>query len=45
MEGGPPPVSVYDDNIRTMALTFAAVEATHTGQRVDAGAMLAAAQR
>lgn len=34
LDGGPPPVTVMADNIRTMALTFAAVEATHTGTRV-----------
>jgi len=28
-----------------MALTFAAVEATHTGERVDAQAMLASATK
>jgi predicted dehydrogenase len=44
LEGGVPPVSTYEDNIRTMALTFAAVEATHTGQRVDAGKLLATAK-
>jgi predicted dehydrogenase len=43
MGGGEPPFSVFEDNVKTMALTFAAVEATHTGQRVDAAAMLATA--
>jgi predicted dehydrogenase len=43
LDGGKPPFNVFADNVRTMALTFAAVEATHTGQRVDAQAMLASA--
>ncbi len=42
LDGGPPPFSTFDDNIETMALTFAAVEATHTGRRIDVGAKLAA---
>jgi len=41
LEGGPAPFNIFDDNIRTMALTFGAVEATHTGGRVDVAAMLA----
>jgi len=35
LDGGSPPVTVLDDNLKTMALTFAAVEATHTGNRVQ----------
>jgi predicted dehydrogenase len=42
-EGGEAPVSAFADNVRTMALTFALVEASHTGRRVDVPAMLAAA--
>ena len=38
--GGEPLFSVFEDNIKTMALTFAAVEATHSGERVSARAML-----
>lgn len=34
LDGGLAPVTVPADNLRTMALIFAAVEATHTGQRV-----------
>lgn len=34
LDGGSPPVTTLDDNLKTMALTFAAVEATHTGNRV-----------
>lgn len=34
IDGGPAPVTVPADNLRTMALIFAAVEATHSGQRV-----------
>lgn len=35
LDGGSPPVTVLEDNLKSMALTFAAVEATHTGDRVD----------
>lgn len=42
LDGGPAPFNTFDDNVETMALTFAAVEATHTGERVDVGAKLAA---
>lgn len=42
LEGGPAPFNVFDDNVATMALTFAAVDATHTGERVDVGQKLAA---
>ncbi len=42
LDGGPAPFSTFDDNVQTMALTFAAVEATHTGERVDVGQKLAA---
>jgi len=42
LDGGPAPFNTFDDNVETMALTFAAVEATHTGERVDVGEMLAA---
>jgi predicted dehydrogenase len=41
LTGGDPPVSVLDDNLRTMALTFAAVEATHSGRRIAVPALLA----
>lgn len=41
LDGGPAPFNTFDDNVRTMALTFAAVEATHTGARVDVGEKLA----
>lgn len=34
LDGGDPPETTIDDALRTMALTFSAVEATHTGQRV-----------
>jgi predicted dehydrogenase len=40
MDGGEPPFNVFADNVRTMALTFAAVEATHTGERVSAQDLL-----
>jgi predicted dehydrogenase len=38
LDGGPAPVTVPEDNLRTMALIFAAIEATHTGQRVSLSA-------
>jgi predicted dehydrogenase len=38
--GGSAPFNTFADNVKTMALTFAAVEATHTGARVDVRAML-----
>ncbi|MBA2469050.1 MAG: Gfo/Idh/MocA family oxidoreductase [Chloroflexia bacterium] len=44
MDGGAAPFNVFEDNVRTMALTFAAVEATHTGERVDVGALLASSR-
>lgn len=44
VDGGPAPFNTFDDNVRTMALTFGAVEATHTGARVNVPAMLEAAR-
>lgn len=41
LEGGPAPQTALDDNLRTAALTFAAVEATHSNQVVDVVAKLA----
>lgn len=41
LDGGPAPVTVLDDNLRTMALTFAAVQATRTGRRIDVAASFA----
>lgn len=35
LDGGPEPTTVPADNLRTMALIFAAVEATHAGHRVS----------
>ncbi|MGC4108438.1 MAG: Gfo/Idh/MocA family oxidoreductase [Thermomicrobiales bacterium] len=43
VEGRDAPFNTFADNVKTMALTFAAVEATHTGERVDIQAMLDAA--
>ncbi|MEJ7837642.1 MAG: Gfo/Idh/MocA family oxidoreductase [Thermomicrobiales bacterium] len=40
IDGGDPPFSIFEDNVRTMALTFAAVESTHTGTRINARDML-----
>ncbi len=42
LDGAPAPFNTFDDNVETMAMTFAAVEATHTGERTDAGKKLAA---
>jgi len=41
LDGGPAPQTALDDNLRTAALTFGAVEATHTNQVVDVMAKLA----
>lgn len=41
LDGGPAPATILDDNLRTMALTFAAVKATRTGQRIDVAAAFA----
>lgn len=35
VDGGPPPETVLDDVLQTMALTFSAADATHSGQRED----------
>lgn len=43
LDGGPAPVTVIDDNLRTLALTFCAVEATRTGNRVSVPALLESA--
>ncbi len=40
LDGGSSPPTALDDNLRTAALTFAAVEATHTNAVVDVGAKL-----
>ncbi len=40
LDGGPAPQTEVHDNIRTAALTFAAVAASHTNAVVDIGAML-----
>lgn len=39
LDGGSPPVTVLDDNLKTMALTFSAVEATHTGNRTPVASL------
>lgn len=43
LEGGPEPVTVIDDNIRSVAMMFGAIEASETGQTVDVRAKVAAA--
>lgn len=38
LDGDAPPASIPADNLRTMALIFAAIDATHTGQRIHVSA-------
>ncbi|NJM40329.1 MAG: hypothetical protein HC853_05970, partial [Anaerolineae bacterium] len=38
--GGPQPVTVLSDNIKSAAMMFAAIESGATGQAVDVGAMV-----
>jgi predicted dehydrogenase len=40
LEGGPTPATTLDDNVRTAAMIFAAIESASTGQTVDVEAML-----
>lgn len=40
LDGGSPPETTIDDALRTMALTFAAAESTHSGQRVEIQPMI-----
>jgi predicted dehydrogenase len=42
LDGGPTPETVIDDNIKTTAMVFGAIEASRTGQPVDVAAMVAA---
>jgi predicted dehydrogenase len=42
LDGGPAPETVLDDNIKTTAMVFGAIEASRTGQPVDVAAMVAA---
>ncbi|MDQ3540254.1 MAG: Gfo/Idh/MocA family oxidoreductase, partial [Chloroflexota bacterium] len=35
LDGGAPPETVIDEVLQTMALTFAAAESTHSGQRIE----------
>jgi len=41
LDGGPPAATVIDDNIKTAAMLFAAIEASASGQTIDVAAMLA----
>ena len=43
LDGGPTPLSVLDDNIRTAAMIFGALDSARTGQTVDVQAMVDAA--
>jgi predicted dehydrogenase len=40
LEGGPTPATVIDDNIKSVAMVFGAIEASRTGQSVNVAAML-----
>lgn len=40
LDDGPPPATTLDDNIRTAAMVFAAIESAQTGQVVDVQQML-----
>jgi hypothetical protein len=40
LAGGPTPATVLDDNIKTAAMLFGAIEASRSSQVVDVGAML-----
>ncbi|MBM3265208.1 MAG: Gfo/Idh/MocA family oxidoreductase [candidate division Zixibacteria bacterium] len=42
LEGGPTPDTVIDDNIKSVAMVFGAIEASRTHQMVDVEAMVAA---
>jgi predicted dehydrogenase len=41
LDGGPTPETVLDDNLKSNAMLFGAIEASRTGQPVDVEAMLA----
>jgi len=43
LNGGPAPLTALDDNIRTAAMIFGALESARTGQTVDVQAMVAEA--
>lgn len=40
LDGGPPPETTLEDNIKSVAMVFAAIEASHTNQVVDVAAMI-----
>jgi predicted dehydrogenase len=42
LDGGPTPATTLEDNIRTAATIFGAIEAARTGQTVDVQQMVAA---
>lgn len=41
LDGGPVPATALDDNLRSVAMVFAAIAASRTGQPVDVAAMVA----
>lgn len=40
LDGGPTPATVFDDNLKSVAMVFAAIEASRTEQFVDVAAMV-----
>ncbi len=44
LDGGPAPEAVIEDNIKSVAMVFAAIEASRTNQTVDVAAMVDAAR-
>lgn len=44
LDGGPAPEATLDDNLNSVAMVFAAIEASRTNQTVDVAAMVAAAR-
>ncbi len=45
LDGGPTPATVIDDNLKTNAMVFAAIEASQSNQVVDVAAMVRAAEQ
>jgi predicted dehydrogenase len=44
LDGGPAPATVVDDNLKSVAMVFAAIEASRTNQVVDVAGMVRAAE-
>ena len=43
LDDGPPPETTVEDNMRTAAMIFGAIESARTGQTVDVAAMVSSA--